>query len=107
VLEVVPWVDKKVSERLDNRKPKIIINQCKTSALARSMPNSDDFCICLQQKFKKNILFRNFKITPYRTTKVYKDFGASCGNETIIAKGVNDDMRFANKALLKMIMLLQ
>jgi hypothetical protein len=59
-------------------------------------------------KNSKNILFRNFKITPIEQSKVYKDFGASCGNETIIAKGVNDDMRLAaNKALLKMIMLLQ
>jgi hypothetical protein len=38
----------------------------------------------LTAKFKK-ILFRNFKITPIEQSKVY-NFGASCGNETIIAK---------------------
>jgi hypothetical protein len=58
-------------------------------------------------KKSKDILFRNFKITPIEQTKVYKDFGASCGNETIIA-GVTADLRsIAAKALLKMIMQLQ
>jgi hypothetical protein len=59
-------------------------------------------------KNSKRIYFSGIsKLLPIEQSKVYKDFGASCGNETIIAKGVNDDMRLANKALLKMIMLLQ
>ena len=36
---------------LENRKT--IINQCKTSALARKMANSDDFCICVEEKIQK------------------------------------------------------
>mgnify|MGYP003678454425 FL=1 len=103
VLEVVPWVDKKLARGWSTENRKYIINQCKTSALARSMPNSDDFCICLQQKIQKEYTFQEFqKLLPIEQSKVYKDFGASCGNETIIAKGVNDDMRsVAAKALLK------
>jgi hypothetical protein len=42
-LEVVPWIDAKLSRgwTLENRK--FVINQCKTSALARKLVNSDDF----------------------------------------------------------------
>jgi tetratricopeptide (TPR) repeat protein len=103
VLEVVPWVDKKLARGWTTENRKYIINQCKTSAVARTMPNSDDFCICLQQKIQKEYTFREFqKLLPIEQTKVYKDFGASCGNETTIAKGVTDDMRsVAAKALLK------
>jgi hypothetical protein len=52
-------------------------------------------------KNSKEYTFQEFQNSPIEQSKVYKDFGASCGNETIIAKGVNDDMRLSNKALLK------
>lgn len=103
VLEVVPWVDKKLARGWSTENRKSIINQCNTSAVARSMPNSDDFCICLEQKIQKVYSFQEFqKLLPMEQTKVYKDYGASCVNETSIAKGVNDDMRAtAVKAVLK------
>jgi hypothetical protein len=63
---------------------------------------------CIWQKIQRDTLFKNFKNYPIEQTKVYKDFGASCGNETTIAKGVTADLRsIAAKALLKMIMQLQ
>jgi hypothetical protein len=43
-------------------------------------------------KNQREYTFRNFKNYPIEQTKVYKDFGASCGNETIIAKGVTADL---------------
>jgi hypothetical protein len=57
LLEVVPWVDAKLSRgwTLENRK--FVINQCKTSALAQKLANSDDFCICIEEKIQKNINF--------------------------------------------------
>jgi hypothetical protein len=62
VLEVVPWSIKEARGwTTENRK--FIINQCKTSAVARSMPNSDDFCICLQQKNTKRT-FQEFQKLP-------------------------------------------
>lgn len=61
VLEVVPWVDTKLSRgwTLENRK--FVINQCKTSALARKLANSDDFCICIQEKIQKKYKFQEFQ----------------------------------------------
>jgi tetratricopeptide (TPR) repeat protein len=103
VLEVVPWVDKKLARGWSTENRKFIIDQCKTSAIARNMPNSDDFCICLQQKIQEKYTFQEFqKLLPMEQTKVYKDFGASCVVETNVAKGVTTDMRLvANKAIQK------
>lgn len=94
VLEVVPWVDAKLSRgwTLENRK--FIISQCKTSALARKMANSDDFCVCIGDKIQKEYTFKEFqKLLPMEQSKVYKDFGASCFEETGIAKTVFNDLR--------------
>jgi tetratricopeptide (TPR) repeat protein len=94
ILEVVPWVDAKLSRgwTLENRK--FIINQCKTSTLASKMANSDDFCICLEEKIQKQYRFQEFqKLLLMEQTKAYKDFGNSCINDTGVAKGVYDDLR--------------
>jgi uncharacterized membrane protein YheB (UPF0754 family) len=65
ILEVVPWVDKKLSRGWSTENRNYIINQCKTS-LARSMPNSDDFASAYS-KNRKNILFKSFKVASNRT----------------------------------------
>ena len=53
VLEVVPWVNNRLSSgwTLENRK--LVINQCKTSDLAKKIINSDDFCVCVLNKIQK------------------------------------------------------
>ncbi|MEL1241394.1 tetratricopeptide repeat protein [Flavobacterium flavipallidum] len=102
VLEVVSWVDTKLSRgwTLENRKN--IISQCKTSALARKMANSDDFCVCIGEKIQKQYTFQEFqKLLPMEQSTVYKDFGASCFEETGIAKTVFNDLRAKASANLK------
>ena len=94
ILEVVPWVDARLSRgwTLENRKN--IINQCKTSALARKMADSDDFCVCIAQKIQKQYTFQQFqKLLSMEQSKAYKDFGASCFEETGIAKNLFNDLR--------------
>jgi hypothetical protein len=49
-------VDAKLS-RADRENRKFIINQCKTSALANKLVNSDDLCICLEEKIQKQFKF--------------------------------------------------
>jgi tetratricopeptide (TPR) repeat protein len=98
ILEVVPWVDTKFSRgwSLENRK--FVINQCKTSPLARKLANSDDFCICVEEKIQKQYKFQEFqKLLSIEQAKVYKDGGESCINETSVSKGIYNDLR--NKAL--------
>ena len=103
ILEVVPCVDTKLSRgwTLENRK--FIINQCKTSALARKMAHSDDFCICIEEKIQKKFKFQEFQsLLTIEQAKVYKDNGESCINETGVSKAIYNDLRgqaliFANK----------
>lgn len=94
ILEVVPWVDIKLSRgwTLENRK--FVINQCKTSTLARKLANSDDFCICVQEKVQKKYKFQEFQnLLVMEQAKIYKDNGESCINETSVSKGVYNDLR--------------
>jgi hypothetical protein len=94
ILEVVPWVDNKLSRgwTLENRKA--IINQCKTSNLAQKMSNSDDFCVCILDKIQSKYKFKEFqKLLAVERAKAFKDFGNSCFGETSLSKGVYDDLR--------------
>ncbi|WP_291097352.1 MULTISPECIES: tetratricopeptide repeat protein [unclassified Flavobacterium] len=82
ILEVVPWVDTKLNRgwNLENRK--LIINQCKTSDLAKKLPNSDDFCVCILEKLQKEYKFQEFqKLLGIEKSKAHKDFGNACFNE--------------------------
>jgi hypothetical protein len=62
LLEVVPWVDAKLSRGWTVENRKFVINQCKTSALAQKLANSDDFAFVSKRKFKRIINFWNFRI---------------------------------------------
>jgi hypothetical protein len=82
VLEVVPWVDNKLSSgwNLENRK--LIINQCKTTDLAKKISASDDFCVCVLDKLQKEYKFQEFqKLLPIEKSKVYTDLGKACLKE--------------------------
>jgi hypothetical protein len=59
LLEVVPWVDAKLSRGWTVENRKFVINQCKTSAL--ELANSDDFAFVSKRK-KRIINFWNFRI---------------------------------------------
>ena len=94
ILEVVPWVDNKLSRgwTLGNRKA--IIDQCKTSNLAQKMSNSDDFCVCILDKIQSKYTFKEFqKLLAVERAKAFKDFGNSCFGESSLSKGVYDDLR--------------
>ncbi|MGA9638292.1 tetratricopeptide repeat protein [Flavobacterium sp.] len=102
VVEIVPWVDSKLSRgwTLENRK--FIINQCKTSALARKMTSSDDFCICLEEKIQKEYRFDEFqKLLTIEQAKIYKDNGNACYGETTVSKTVYADLRSAANTAVK------
>jgi tetratricopeptide (TPR) repeat protein len=99
ILEVVPWVDKKLSRgwSLGNRKS--IIEQCKTSNVAQKMTNSDDFCVCVLDKIQTKYKFQEFqKLLPVERSKVFKDSGNSCFGETSTSNEVYVDLR--NQAAL-------
>lgn len=94
VLEVVPWVNNRLSSgwTLGNRK--LVINQCKTSDLAKKIINSDDFCVCVLNKIQKEYKFQEFqKLLPIEKTKAFKDYGNACFNETGASEKIYADLR--------------
>jgi len=102
VLEVVPWVDKKLNRgwSLDNRKT--IIDQCKTSNLAQKMTNSDNFCVCVLDKIQAKYKFQEFqKLLTVERSKAFKDAGDSCFGETSTSNVVYSDLRKEASLLIK------
>ncbi|WP_281299179.1 tetratricopeptide repeat protein [Flavobacterium limnophilum] len=94
VLEVVPWVNNRLSSgwTLENRK--LLINQCKASDLAKKIIPSDDFCVCVLNKIQKDYKFQEFqKLLPIEKTKAYKDYGNACFGETGASDKVYFDLR--------------
>nr|WP_314865113.1 hypothetical protein [uncultured Flavobacterium sp.] len=100
VLEVVPWVDYKLSRGWTKENRKAIIDQCKTSNLAQKMTNPGDFCVCISDKIQAKYTFKEFqKILTEERNKAFKDFGALCFNETGAASAFNSDLRIQAVAL--------
>jgi hypothetical protein len=102
VLEVVPWVNTRLSRgwTLENRK--LIINQCKTSELAKSLINSDDFCVCVLDKLQKEYKFQEFqKLLAIEKSKAFKDFGNVCFKETGASNTMYSDLRKQATDLVK------
>lgn len=102
VLEVVPWVDKKLSRgwSVDNRKN--IIDQCKTSNLAQKMTNSDNFCVCVLDKIQDKYKYQEFqKLLAIERSKVFKDAGNTCFGETSTSAAVYADLRKEASLLIK------
>ena len=98
ILEVVPWVNNRLSRgwTLENRK--LIINLCKADDLAKKIPNSDEFCVCVLDKVQKEYKFQEFqKLLSIEKSKVFKDFGKACFNETGASNVIYSDLR--NQAL--------
>ena len=102
ILEVVPWVDNKLSRGWTIENRKAILDQCKTSNLAQKMTNSDDFCVCILDKIQSKYNFKEFqKLLTVERAKAFKDFGNSCFGESSLSKSVYNDLRKQAAALAK------
>ncbi len=83
VLEVVPWIDNKQSRGWTSENKKSVINLCKTSDFAKRIPDADEFCICILDKFQKEYKFAEYnKMLAAEKAKAFKDYGKLCLNET-------------------------
>ena len=102
VLEVVPWVNTRLSRgwNLENRK--LILNQCKTTDLAKKLINPDDFCVCVLDKLQKEYKFQEFqKLLTVEKSKAYTDFGNSCLKEIGTSDKIYSDLRNQATNLVK------
>jgi tetratricopeptide (TPR) repeat protein len=94
VLEVVPWVDNKLSRgwNLENRKS--IINQIKSSELAKKMIHSNDFVLCILGKVQKDFTYNELQeLLAIERKKVYKDYGNTCLTEKPVNTGILTSIR--------------
>lgn len=114
VLEIVPWIDYKLSKGWTQENKKSILDLCKTSDLAELMGNSNDFCVCILDQFVQKYTFPEYqKLLAVEKSKAYKDFGAKClsnkpENQTILNSiRVNSFQHFNNKKYDQAIRLLQ
>ncbi len=79
VLEVVPWVDTKLSRGWSNDHRKEIMALCKTSGLADLMLNPDDLCLCILDKFRDNYTWKEYSdMLAAEKSKAFRDFGNAC-----------------------------
>ena len=102
VLEVVPWVDYKLSRGWTKENRKSIIDQCKTSNLAQKMTNPGDFCVCVSDKIQAKYTFKEFqKLLAEERNKAFKDFGTLCFSETGASNAFNSDLRTQAAVLAK------
>ena len=77
---------------MENRK--LIINLCKADDLAKKIPNSDEFCVCVLEKLQKQYRFQEFqKLLSIEKSKIFKDFGKACFNETGASNVIYLDLR--------------
>jgi len=102
ILEVVPWVNYRLSSgwTLENRKA--ILSQCKSSELAKKIINPDDFCICVLNKIQKEYKFQEFqKLLDIEKSKIFKDFGTTCFTQTGASKSFYSDLSNEATDLIK------
>ena len=102
VLEVVPWVNNRLSSgwNLENRK--LILNQCKTTDLAKKIIDSDDFCVCILNKLQKEYKFQEFqKLLAAEKSKAFTDLGNACLKEVGTSDKIFSDLRLQVADLIK------
>lgn len=94
VLEIVPWVDHKLSRGWTKEKRKSILDLCKTTDLAKKIPNPDEYCVCVLEKVQKEYRYPEYQsLLAAEKIKTFKDFGASCFKELGGSSGVYSALR--------------
>ncbi|NDP27214.1 MAG: hypothetical protein GZ087_07290 [Flavobacterium sp.] len=102
ILEVVPWVNTRLSSgwNLENRK--LILKECRTTDLAKKIIPSDDFCVCVLGRMQKEFKFQEFqKLLPIEKSKVYTDLGNACLKEIGPSDKIYSDLRSQVGLLVK------
>jgi hypothetical protein len=94
VLEIVPWVDYKLSKGWSQENKKSILDLCKTSDLAELIGNSNDFCVCILDQFTQKYTFSEYqKLLAVEKSKAYRDFGAKCLTNTAENQSILNSVR--------------
>lgn len=94
ILEIVPWVDTKLSRGWNLQNRKTVLNQCKTTETAKKLQSPDEYCICILDKLQKEFKFQEFQnLMLIEKAKTFKAYGNSCLTETGAENSINDNKR--------------
>lgn len=94
VLEVVPWVDNKLSTGWNTESRKSVINLCKTTDLAKKLTDADAYCVCVQSKIQTQYRFQEYEdLLAAEKSKAFRDAGKLCYNETDAATSIYAKLR--------------
>jgi tetratricopeptide (TPR) repeat protein len=97
VLEIVPWVDTKLSRGWNAENKKAILTQLQNAEAAKKVSNAKDFCVSQLEKIQEKYKFQEFQaLLPEEKAKTLNDIEAIClasiGNTNIIDDSVRGDI---------------
>ncbi len=97
VLEIVPWVDNKLSRGWNTENKKILLLQLQNTEASKKVTNSNDFCVSQLEKIQEKYTFQQFQaLLPEEKAKILKDIEAIClaalGNTNIIDDSIRGDI---------------
>jgi tetratricopeptide (TPR) repeat protein len=97
VLEIVPWVDTKLSRGWNAENKKSILTQLQNAEAAKKVANPNDFCVSQLEKIQEKYTFKEFQaLLPEEKSKTLKDIEAVClasiGNTNIIDDAIRTDI---------------
>ncbi len=102
ILEIVPWVDNKLSRGWNSLNKKTIFSQCKQSETSKKLINSDDFCVCQIEKLQEKFKFSEFQnLLSAEKTSNLKSIETDCLKITGDIQLINNEIRNEIDALIK------
>lgn len=98
VLEVVPWINNKLSRGWTTENKKNVLSICKSTDLAKKLPEAqaDNYCVCVLDKIQDQYKFIEYQnLLAAEKTKAYKDGGIACYVESGAFTTIYDNNRLA------------
>ena len=102
ILEIVPWVDTKLSRGWNSQNKLITLNQCKLSETSKKLTNSDNFCVCQLDKLQAKYKFFEFdSLLMAEKASALKSIETICLKDTGDNNVIDDNARLEIESLLK------
>lgn len=100
VLEVVPWVDRKLSRGWTIENRKTVLDICKSTDLAKKIGDSDAYCVCVLEKIQNKYRFSEYQnLLAAEKTIAFKMAGLICYEESDAFIMIANNQRTAAAAL--------
>ena len=100
ILEVVPWVDAKLSRGWTAENRKSVLGLCKSTDLAKKIPEPDSYCVCVLDKLQNQYKFPEYQnLLAEEKTAAFRTAGTACFTESGASKTVYDNNRETAAAL--------